>query len=106
MSEGSPEKTEQLGAINKKILAEGEELPVVTLKDGSKVQTGTVATMLRNIALYNAGERGEVEEQLEAAVPTLIKVGLFELFPIYEWISGQNSGRSFVGLCAKKYLHN
>ncbi|WP_417505435.1 hypothetical protein [Marinomonas gallaica] len=104
MSEGSPENTEQLGSINKKIVAEGEELPAVTLKDGSKVQTGTVATMLSNVALYNAGERGEVEEQLKIAVPTLIKVGLFELFSVDEWISGQNPGRSFVGLYAKECL--
>lgn len=104
MSEGSPENTEQLGSINKKIVAEGEELPTVTLKDGSKVQTGTVATMLRNVALYNAGERGEVEEQLKIAVPTLIKVGLFELFSVDEWVNGQNPGRSFVGLCAKEYF--
>ncbi len=104
MPKGSPENTEQLGSINKKIVAEGEELPVVTLKDGSKVQTGTVATMLRNVALYNAGERGEVEEQLKIAVPTLIKVGLFELFSVDEWINGQNPGRSFVGLYAKEYL--
>ena len=47
-----------LAAINQKILADGESLPLVQLKDGSKVQTGTVATMLRNIELYNAGERG------------------------------------------------
>lgn len=104
MSKGSPENTEQLGSINKKIVAEGEELPAVTLKDGSKVQTGTVATMLRNVALYNAGERGEVEEQLKIAVPTLIKVGLFDLFSFDEWINGQNPGRRFVGLCAKEYL--
>ncbi|SEF67803.1 DUF7709 family protein [Marinobacterium lutimaris] len=104
MSEESPENTEQLGAINKKIVAEGEELPAVTLKDGSRVQTGTVATMLRNVALYNSGERGKVEEELETAVPTLIKVGLFELFSLDEWISGSNPGRSFVGQSAKKYL--
>lgn len=67
MSEGSPENTEQLGSINKKIV-------------------------------------GEVEEQLKIAVPTLIKVGLFELFSVDEWINGQNPGRSFVGLCAKEYF--
>lgn len=100
MSEGAPENIEQLGSINKKIVAEGEELPAVTLKDGRKVQTG----MLRNVALYNAGERGEVEEQLKIAVPTLVKVGLFELFSVDEWINGQSPGRSFVGLCAKEYF--
>ncbi|CAM3607032.1 MULTISPECIES: DUF7709 family protein [Halomonas] len=104
MLESSPDNTEQLRSINKKIVADGEELPAVTLKDGSRVQTGTVATMLRNVALYNAGERGEVEEHLEVAVPTLIKVGLFELFSVDEWINGSNAGRSFVGQRAKEYL--
>ncbi|MFG6178912.1 hypothetical protein ACGTN6_16880 [Halomonas sp. THAF12] len=104
MSEVSPENTDKLGSINKKILAEGEQLPAVTLKDGSRVQTGTVAAMLRNVALYNAGERGDVEKQLEAAVPTLIKVGLFELFSVDEWIGGSNPGRRFVGECAREYL--
>ncbi|CAM4425514.1 DUF7709 family protein [Pseudoalteromonas ostreae] len=104
MFKDSPENTEQLGAINKKIVADGEKLPAVTLLDGSRVQTGTVATMLRNVELYNSGERGEVEAELETAVPTLIKVGLFDLFSLDEWISGANPGRSFVGRCAKKYL--
>lgn len=104
MSKDSPENTEQLGAINNKIVADGEKLPAVTLRDGSRVQTGTVATMLRNVELYNSGERGRVEEELEIAVPTLIKVGLFELVSLDEWISGTNPGRSFVGRCAKKYL--
>lgn len=91
-----------LAAINSKILADGESLPMVQLKDGSKVQTGTVATMLRNIALYNAGERGAIEEELAAAVPTVIKVGLFDLFPAEEWIAGDNPGRRYVGQLALK----
>lgn len=93
-----------LATINQKILADGESLPLVQLKDGSKVQTGTVATMLRNIELYNAGERGEVEQQLEAAIPTVAKVGLFELFPPEDWIAGDNQGRRLVGILAAKYL--
>ncbi|WP_298775489.1 hypothetical protein [uncultured Shewanella sp.] len=104
MSEDSPENTQQLGLINKKIVAEGEELPAVRLTDGTKVQTGTVATMLHNITLYNLGERGEVEEQLKAAIPTLIKVGLFDLFCVDEWIIGANPGRTFVGRYAKVLL--
>lgn len=98
------ENTDQLGTINKKIIADGEILPVVQLKDGSRVQTGTVATMLHNIMLYNAGERGEIEQDLVSAIPTLVKVGLFELFSPEEWISGNNPGRKFVGECAKTYL--
>ena len=98
------DNTEQLGAINRKIVADGENLPAVKLKDGSRVQTGTVATMLHNISLYNAGERGEVERELELAVPTLIKVGLFDLFSPQEWVNGSNAGRKFIGECAIAYL--
>lgn len=47
--------TNELSNINQKVVQEGEVLPQVTLKDGSRVQTGTVATMLHNINLYNAG---------------------------------------------------
>lgn len=95
--------TEQLHQINKKVVKEGETLPTVTLTDGTQVQTGTVATMLKNITLYNAGERGEVEKELILAIPTLFKVGLFDLFSVEEWIDGQNQGRKFVGEQAKKY---
>jgi len=94
----------ELSIINKKILAEGQHLPLVKLKDGSSVQTGTIATMLYNIKLYNAGERGNVELELEASIPTLIKVGLFDLFGIDEWIAGDNPGRRFVGRKAKKFI--
>ncbi|AWV06354.1 DUF7709 family protein [Marilutibacter maris] len=100
----APTHTADLAGINHKIVADGESLPAVRLKDGSTVQTGTVATMLHNIGLYNAGERGEVERQLELAVPTLIKVGLFELFPPSEWLAGDNPGRRFVGLKARALL--
>ncbi|MCS6924926.1 MAG: hypothetical protein NZ578_03380 [Candidatus Binatia bacterium] len=98
------ENTDQLAAINQKIIADGQVLPSVKLKDGSRVQTGTVATMLHNINLYNAGERGQVERELELAVPTLVKIGLFELFAPDEWIHGSNPGRRFVGERAKEYL--
>lgn len=104
MSTREPESTAQLGAINQKIIAAGESLPAVRLKDGSTVQTGTVATMLHNVALYNAGARGEVERELELAVPTLIKVGLFALFPPQEWIDGGSAGRRFVGEKALEFL--
>lgn len=93
-----------LAKINQKILAEGETLPAVKLKDGSAVQTGTVATMLHNVQLYNAGERGAVETELMLSVPTLIKVGLFDLFPPDDWIAGENAGRRLVGEAAKKLL--
>lgn len=92
-----PSPPDDLAAINHKIVAEGEVLPAVVLKDGSRVQTGTVATLLHNITLYNAGERGPVERELAAAIPTLFKVGLFDLFPPAEWIAGDNPGRRLVG---------
>ena len=98
------ENTDQLGSINRKIIADGESLPAVQLKDGSRVQTGTVATILLNIALYNAGERGIIERELKSAIPTLVKVGLFDLFSPDEWVRGSNPGRKFVGECAREYL--
>jgi hypothetical protein len=104
MPEKKPEHTEQLAAVNSKIIAAGETLPIVRLKDGTGVQTGTVATMLHNVSLYNAGSRGAVEQELEMAVPTLFRVGLFQLFSPQEWINGDNPGRRFVGLKAKEYL--
>ena len=100
----TPEHTEQLAAVNSKILANGQSLPTVQLKDGSKVQTGTVATMLQNVALYNAVQRGRIERELELSVPTLVKVGLFDLFNPDEWIAGVNPGRAFVGREAKRYM--
>lgn len=100
----SIQNSNQLSSINQKIIQEGEVLPAVTLKDGTRVQTGTVATMLHNIDLYNQGLRGEVEQELILAIPTLIKVGLFDLFSPDEWISGDNLGRRFVGEKAKQFL--
>ena len=100
----SIQNSNQLSSINQKIIQEGEVLPAVTLKDGTKVQTGTVATMLHNIDLYNQGLREEVEQELILGIPTLIKVGLFDLFSPDEWISGDNLGRRFVGEKAKQFL--
>jgi len=97
---------DQLSVINQKVVGEGEVLPQVVLKDGSQVQTGTVATMLHNIELYNAGQRGQIEEELKIAIPTLVKVGLFNLFQVDEWIKGANAGRTFVGIHAKSYLQH
>ena len=96
----------ELSRVNQKITDGAAALPAVTLKDGSLVQTGTVATMLYNIALYNAGERGAVEEELKLAIPTLFKVGLFELFPPQEWIDGDNPGRSLVGTLAQAFMRD
>ena len=99
----SPEHTEALASVNAKIVAPGATLPAVELKDGSRVQTGTVATMLHNVRAYDRGERGDVERELELCVPTLFKVGLFDLFPPEEWISGTSPGRRFVGEAALRF---
>lgn len=99
-----PEHSEKLAQINQKIIASDEHLPAVRLSDGSKVQTGTVATMLHNIRLYNEGQRGDIEQELICAVPTLFKVGLFDLFSPQEWIEGDNPGRRLVGQHALNYL--
>lgn len=100
----SIQNSNELSSINQKIIQDGEVLPAVKLKDGSTVQTGTVATMLYNIDLYNSGLRGEIEQELILAIPTLFKVGLFDLFNPDEWISGNNPGRRFVGEKAKEFL--
>jgi hypothetical protein len=100
MDEIDPLNTFSLAAVNQKAVATGEVLPAVRLRDGTLVQTGTVAAMLKNIEAYNAGARGEVERDLVLAVPTLIKLGLFELFPVEEWLAGTNPGRRFLGLAA------
>ena len=86
------------------MLAPGEHLPQVRLKDGTTVQTGTVAAMLHNVARFNAGERGQVEAELALAVPTLIQVGLFDLFAPEEWMAGDNPGRARVGQLAQRLL--
>jgi len=93
-----------LAHINQQILAPGETLPQVTLKDGSRVQTGTVATLLHNVSRYNDGVRGEIERELALAVPTLHRVGLFDLFPPQEWMHGDNPGRRLVGELAQAYF--
>jgi hypothetical protein len=100
----SIENKEELSTINQKIVAEGETFPSIKLKDGSKIQTGTVATLLHNVSLYNSGERGRVEVELKLAIPTLLRAGLFDLFNPEEWIKGNNPGRRFVGEEARRYL--
>jgi len=76
-----------LAATNQRIVTPGWIQPVVRLKDGSVVQTGTVAAMLHNVARSHAGERLAVEAELEIAIPAVITVGLFDLFPVDEWIA-------------------
>ena len=98
-------KNETLATINQKILAEGESLPAVTLRDGTRVQTGTFATLMHNIDLYNKGERGDIENEMRLAVETLGRIGLFTLFIPDEWMNTNNQGRFFVGSLAKALGH-
>jgi hypothetical protein len=56
---------------------------------------------LRRGKLYDSGEHGNIERELEIAVPALLKVGLFDLFPPDECIKGGNPGRGFVGELTK-----
>lgn len=99
-----PHSLQGLAAVNQQVLAAGEVLPAVTLANGEVVQSGTVASMLLNIERYNQGERGDVEQQLALAIPTLVKIGLFDLFSPAEWIRTDNAGRRLVGLFAEQYL--
>ena len=100
----SSKNSATLSSVNHKIVAQGETLPVVQLKDGSRVQTGTMAAVMNSINLYNQGERGQVEKDLEVAIPTLWKVGLFNLFTPDEFMAGDNAGKAFVGKLAKQYI--
>ncbi|XRM37224.1 hypothetical protein ABZX51_000709 [Aspergillus tubingensis] len=91
-----------LVALNSSTL--GTAMPEVTLPDGSKVQTGTVGALLVNIRAYNeahaAGDKVKMDTlrtALRAAIPLLMKVGMFDLFPPEEWIQGDNEGRKQVG---------
>ena len=100
-----------LATVNQKILAEGETLPSVTLRDGRQVQTGTFATLLHNIDIYNNADtheidRKNIEQEMMLAVETLMKIGLFTLFSPDEWMATNNKGRYFVGTVAKKMLED
>ena len=98
MSSPNVRDTDALSQSNQKILGAGQCLPAVTLKDGARVQTGTVATMLHNI-----GQRGKVERALQLAIPTLFKFGLFDLFAPADWASATHPGRALVGRLAAAY---
>lgn len=116
----SPEGTGALANINRSTVAPGEVLPVVTLADGTRVQTGTVATLLRNIATYDRlvadgaaggsgggaddGDLEDLESRLAAAVPTLLHIGMFDLFSPEEWLTGTSPGRRWVGEVAQARL--
>ncbi|KAI1482319.1 hypothetical protein K445DRAFT_18309 [Daldinia sp. EC12] len=98
----SVDRESKLAALNSATL--GAEMPQITLPDGSKVQTGTMGALLINIRAYNEALRigdkdkqAQLEDSMRATLPLLDKVGMFELFPPEDWISGNNEGRKVVG---------
>lgn len=49
--------------------------------------------------------REELEHCLTVPLETLKKVGMFDLFPAEEWVSGKSAGRVFVGRKAVEMGH-
>ncbi|KAF2187134.1 hypothetical protein K469DRAFT_705693 [Zopfia rhizophila CBS 207.26] len=94
-----------LASINSATL--GVNMPIVTLPDGSKAQTGTVGALLVNIKAYDelAGQESnvdqakkeELEARMTASLPLLKRVGVFSLFTPEEWVQGSSPGRKFIG---------
>ncbi|KAI2783335.1 hypothetical protein F4815DRAFT_348087 [Daldinia loculata] len=98
----SVDRDNKLAALNSAAL--GAEMPQITLPDGRKVQTGTMGALLINVRAYNEAhkvedkdKKAQLEESMRATLPLLDKVGMFDLFPAEEWISGDNEGRKVVG---------
>ncbi|KAK6957941.1 hypothetical protein Daesc_000731 [Daldinia eschscholtzii] len=84
----SVDRESKLAALNSATL--GAEMPQITLPDGSKVQTGTMG-------VGDKDKQAQLEDSMRATLPLLDKVGMFELFPPEDWISGNNEGRKVVG---------
>jgi hypothetical protein len=101
-----------LRSVNEKTLiggCDGTTFQVVTSANGDKIPTGTVGAMLVNIKLYDDAFKiddklamAELESRLNAAVPVLKKVGMFDLFKPEEWTRGESEGRKLVGTLATK----
>lgn len=91
---------DELSRINEQILRQ----PTTPAKESKP--SGTLATLLHNIDLYNLTKSEKVETEFRAAIPALVKMGLFSLFPPEEWMQGNNPGRKFVGQAALEYLQN
>lgn len=92
---------------NKSLGTSAGTFPIITLPDGRKVPTGTVGALLVNIKAYDEGseeQRAELEPALRSAIPTLHKVGMFDLFTPEEWASDRSLGRSLVGQLARDYI--
>lgn len=86
--------------------------PVIKMKDGSSVPTGTIGALLVNIKAYDqayaandTNKMKDLEQKMVAAVPLLKKIGFFDLFSAEEWEAGANKGkhgRAFVGKTARE----
>ncbi|KAF1842721.1 uncharacterized protein K460DRAFT_133460 [Cucurbitaria berberidis CBS 394.84] len=94
--------------------AMGTTMPVVTLPDGQRVQTGTVGALIINIKLYDElmgqskvdqERKAELETMITASVPVLRMANIFSLFTPEEWIQGSSAGRRFVGEFALRSGH-
>ncbi|KAJ5813980.1 uncharacterized protein N7503_000730 [Penicillium pulvis] len=100
--------TDALQETNNKTLGTAAgTFPVITLPDGRKVPTGTVGALLVNIKAYDEGDetiKAELEPAIQSAIPTLHKVGMFDLFAPEEWTSSRSLGRSLVGRLAHDYI--
>ncbi|KAF3401582.1 hypothetical protein F1880_010038 [Penicillium rolfsii] len=99
---------ESLQEINNKTLGTtAATFPIVTLPDGRQVPTGTVGALLVNIKSYDEGSeerRAELEMAIQSAIPTLVQVGMFDLFAPDEWKSERSAGRTLVGKLARDFL--
>jgi hypothetical protein len=67
----STQDAEALAAVNNRI-ASGAGFPVVTLRDGSKIQTGTIGGLISNIKAYDQMMKGEsIEGMLSCQNPQI-----------------------------------
>jgi len=99
----------------------GVNMPIITLPSGQKMPTGTIGTLLVNVKKYDTlaaqsgdatgQEQDEIKTQLKeleatfnAALPLLMKFGMFDLFTPDERITDHGSpGRTRVGKLAKAH---
>ncbi|KAL6702473.1 hypothetical protein ACN47E_001628 [Coniothyrium glycines] len=113
MSRTSTEETrDMLATVNS--AAMGTNMPVVTLPDGARVQTGTVGALIIHIKQYDElvkqptadnVEKSQLEAKMAASLPVLRRAGMFDLFRPEEWTQGSSPGRRLVGQLALRNDH-
>ena len=95
-----------LQEMNQKIVPPGQTFQPVTLPNDTKIRTGTVATLLHNIRVYDQSsdeaEETKLEREMKAAILLLKRLGMFDLFTLEEWQHGNSAGKRFVGEQAGK----